>query len=103
MKTFLKTLFFFLSVQGRHCVLDVTPNAVDRLNYAQYTPLVIFLRAESKHAVKEMRARWAKNSSKSPRKLYEQSVKLEKMYSHLFTSKFKHLIIYIVQTLMYLK
>ena len=73
--------------QGRHCALDVTPNAVDRLNYAQYCPIVVFLRAESKHAVKELRERFARNSNKSSRKLYEQAVKLEKAYSHLFTSK----------------
>ncbi len=72
-------------LQNRHCLLDVTPNAVDRLNYAQYCPIVIYLRADSKHVVKELRARWAKNSQKSPRKLYEQAVKLEKLYSHLFS------------------
>ena len=74
-----------VSLQGKHCVLDVTPNAVDRLNYAQYSPIVIYLRAESKHVVKELRAKLAKNSNKSPRKLYEQAVKLDKMYCHLFT------------------
>ncbi len=74
-------------LQHHHCVLDVTPNAVDRLNYAQYAPVVIYLRADSKHVVKELRAKWAKNSQKSPRKLYEQSVKLEKLYSHLFSSE----------------
>ena len=77
-----------LSLQGKHCVLDVTPNAVDRLNYAQYSPIVIYLRAESKHVVKELRSKLAKNSNKSPRKLYEQAVKLDKMYSHLFTGGF---------------
>ena len=42
--------------QGRHALLDVTPNAVDRLNYAQLYPIVVFLRAESKHIIKEVRA-----------------------------------------------
>ena len=67
--------------KGRHCALDVTHNAVDRLNYAQCCPIVVFLRAESKHAVKELRERFARNSSKSSRKLHEQAVKLEKTYS----------------------
>lgn len=66
-------------------MLDVTPNAVDRLNFAQYAPIVVFLRAESKHAVKELRQRWARHSIKSHRKLYEQAVHLEKSYSHLFS------------------
>ncbi|KAK7081468.1 Tight junction protein ZO-2, partial [Halocaridina rubra] len=42
--------------RGKHAVLDITPNAVDRLNYAQFYPVVIFLRAESKQIVKELRS-----------------------------------------------
>jgi tight junction protein 1 len=42
--------------RGKHALLDITPNAVDRLNYAQFYPIVIFLRAESKHIIKELRA-----------------------------------------------
>lgn len=42
--------------RGKHALLDITPNAVDRLNYAQFYPIVIFLRAESKHTIKELRA-----------------------------------------------
>jgi len=42
--------------RGKHALLDITPNAVDRLNYAQFYPIVIFLRAESKHVIKELRA-----------------------------------------------
>ena len=72
-------------MQRKHCVLDVTPNAVDRLNYAQYAPIVIMLRPESKAQVKELRTRFAKNSNKSPRKLYEQASKLQKAFVHLFT------------------
>ena len=74
-----------LLLQNKHCVLDVTPNAVDRLNYAQHMPIVVLLGAESKYAVKELRSRWARSSTKSPRKLYDQAVKLEKAYSHLIT------------------
>lgn len=46
--------------RGKHALLDITPNAVDRLNYAQFYPIVIFLRADSKHIVKELRAGLAK-------------------------------------------
>ncbi|KAG8296118.1 Tight junction protein ZO-2 [Homalodisca vitripennis] len=46
--------------RGKHALLDITPNAVDRLNYAQFYPIVIFLRAESKQIVKELRAGLAK-------------------------------------------
>lgn len=46
--------------RGKHALLDITPNAVDRLNYAQFYPVVIFLRAESKQIVKELRSGLAK-------------------------------------------
>ena len=42
--------------RGKHALLDITPNAVDRLNYAQFYPIVIFLKAENKQVIKEMRA-----------------------------------------------
>lgn len=42
--------------RGKHALLDITPNAVDRLNYAQFYPIVIFLKAETKQVIKEMRA-----------------------------------------------
>ncbi|RWS31853.1 tight junction protein ZO-1-like isoform X1 [Leptotrombidium deliense] len=75
--------------KGKHALLDVTPNAVERLNYAQFYPVVLFLRAENKSVVKELRARFSKSSKssqKSSRKLFEQSVKIEKLWSHIFTS-----------------
>nr|CAD7440587.1 unnamed protein product [Timema bartmani] len=48
--------------RGKHALLDITPNAVDRLNYAQFYPIVIFLRAESKHIIKELRAGLSKHA-----------------------------------------
>lgn len=42
--------------RGKHALLDITPNAVDRLNYAQFYPIVIFLQAETKQVIKEVRA-----------------------------------------------
>ncbi|CAG2165528.1 unnamed protein product, partial [Oppiella nova] len=72
--------------KGKHALLDITPSAVDRLNYAQFYPIVIFMRAENKSVVKEMRSRSSKSIHKSSRKLYEQSVKLEKLWSHVFTA-----------------
>ncbi|CAL4145261.1 unnamed protein product, partial [Meganyctiphanes norvegica] len=71
--------------RGKHAVLDITPNAVDRLNYAQFYPVVIFLRAESKQIVKELRSGYPKGRMNS-KKLFDQSVKLEKLWSHVFTA-----------------
>ena len=41
---------------GKHALLDVTPSAVDKLNYAQLYPIVIFTRTMSKSIVKECRS-----------------------------------------------
>uniref|UniRef100_A0A671KL35 Tight junction protein ZO-2-like n=1 Tax=Sinocyclocheilus anshuiensis TaxID=1608454 RepID=A0A671KL35_9TELE len=72
--------------QDRHALLDVTPKAVDTLNYTQWYPIVIFLNPDSKQGVKTMRNRLVPGSSRSSRKLYEQAVKLRKTCSHLFTA-----------------
>uniref|UniRef100_A0A8C2WW70 Tight junction protein 2b (zona occludens 2) n=1 Tax=Cyclopterus lumpus TaxID=8103 RepID=A0A8C2WW70_CYCLU len=72
--------------QDKHALLDVTPKAVDTLNYTQWYPIVIFFNPDSKHGIKAMRQRVAPNSNRSARKLYEQAVKLRKTCSHLFTA-----------------
>ncbi|XP_070844690.1 tight junction protein ZO-2a isoform X6 [Chaetodon trifascialis] len=71
--------------QDHHALLDVTPKAVDTLNYTQWYPIVIFLNPDSKQGIKTMRSRLVPGSTRSARKLYEQSVKLRKTCSHLFT------------------
>lgn len=72
--------------QDKHALLDVTPRAVDTLNYSQWYPIVIFFNPDSKHGIKAMRLRLLPNSNRSARKLYEQAVKLKKTCSHLFTA-----------------
>lgn len=77
----------FLLMKDKHAVLDITPNAVDRLNYAQWYPIVVFLNPDSKQGVKNMRTRLCPESRKSARKLYERALKLRKNNHHLFTSE----------------
>ncbi|XP_018615555.1 tight junction protein ZO-2b isoform X2 [Scleropages formosus] len=72
--------------QDKHALLDVTPKAVDTLNYTQWYPIVIFFNPDSKQGVKTMRQRVIPSSNRSSRKLYEQAVKLKKTCSHLFTA-----------------
>ncbi|CAL8344067.1 unnamed protein product [Lota lota] len=71
--------------QNKHALLDVTPKAVNTLNYTQWYPIVIFLNPDSKQGVKVMRQRVIPHSSRSARKLYVQALKLRKTCSHLFT------------------
>ncbi|XP_073765418.1 tight junction protein ZO-2b isoform X5 [Danio rerio] len=72
--------------QDKHALLDVTPKAVDTLNYTQWYPIVIFFNPDSKHGVKAMRQRVIPSSNRSARKLYDQALKLRKTCSHLFTA-----------------
>jgi len=80
----------FLLMKDKHAVLDITPNAVDRLNYAQWYPIVVFLNPDTKQGVKNMRTRLIPESRKSARKLYERALKLRKNNHHLFTSESPH-------------
>ncbi|XP_029179116.1 tight junction protein ZO-2 isoform X3 [Nylanderia fulva] len=72
--------------RSKHALLDITPNAVDRLNYAQFYPIVIFLKAETKQVIKEMRAGIPKSAHKSSKKLLEQCQKLDKIWGHVFSA-----------------
>ncbi|XP_075877647.1 tight junction protein 1 isoform X4 [Nelusetta ayraudi] len=72
--------------RDKHAVLDITPNAVDRLNYAQWYPIVVFLYPDTKQGVKTMRTRLCPDSRKSARKLFERALKLRKNNHHLFTT-----------------
>ena len=72
--------------KGQHCLLDITPNAVDHLNYAQYFPICIYLKSNNRNHTKELRQKYAKNlKAKSSRRLYDNALKLQTYYSHLFT------------------
>lgn len=78
---------FSLCLKDKHAVLDITPNAVDRLNYAQWYPIVVFLNPDTKQGVKTMRTRLCPESRKSARKLFDRALKLRKNNHHLFTSE----------------
>ena len=72
--------------RGKHALLDITPNAVDRLNYAQFYPIVIFLKADAKHTIKQLRHGIPKSQHKSSKKLLEQCQKLDRVWSHIFSN-----------------
>lgn len=72
--------------RGKHALLDITPNAVDRLNYAQFYPIVIFLKADTKHTIKQLRQGLPKSAHKSSKKLHEQCQKLDRIWSHVFSN-----------------
>ncbi|VDK48397.1 unnamed protein product [Anisakis simplex] len=69
----------------KHCVLDVSPSSVERLQLAQYAPIVILIDVESRTRIRELRAKSAAPSLSS-RKLVEQMHKIKKHCSHLLTA-----------------
>ncbi|KAJ7414340.1 Tight junction protein ZO-3 [Willisornis vidua] len=75
-----------IAEKGKHALLDITPSAVERLNYVQYYPVVVFCEPESRPGIKAMRQWLAPDSRKSSRRLYAQANKMKKYCSHLFTA-----------------
>uniref|UniRef100_A0A8C1BU64 Tight junction protein 3 n=2 Tax=Cyprinus carpio TaxID=7962 RepID=A0A8C1BU64_CYPCA len=76
-----------IAEQEKHPLLDITPTAVERLNYIQYHPMVLFLDPHSRKDVKSMRQKYMPGSNKSSRRLYAQALKLRKHNSHLFSAR----------------
>ncbi|XP_069818680.1 tight junction protein ZO-3 isoform X2 [Dendropsophus ebraccatus] len=75
-----------IAEQNKHALLDITPTAVEHLNYVQFYPIVVFCNPENRQGVKAMRQWLLPESKKSSRRLYAQAVKLRKNSSHLFTA-----------------
>nr|XP_044990764.1 tight junction protein ZO-3 isoform X2 [Jaculus jaculus] len=75
-----------IAEKDKHALLDVTPSAIERLNYVQYYPIVVFCAPESRPALKALREWLAPASRHSSRRLYAQAQKLRKHSSHLFTA-----------------
>ncbi|XP_054835916.1 tight junction protein ZO-3 isoform X2 [Eublepharis macularius] len=75
-----------IAEQEKHALLDITPAAVERLNYVQYFPIVVFCKPDSRQGVKAMRQWLAPDSKKSSRRLYAQATKMHKHWSHIFTA-----------------
>uniref|UniRef100_A0A672I557 Tight junction protein ZO-3-like n=1 Tax=Salarias fasciatus TaxID=181472 RepID=A0A672I557_SALFA len=76
-----------IAEKDKHPLLDITPTAVERLNYIQYHPMVIFLDPHSRKDVKAMRQEYDPKSNKSSRRLYSQALKMRKHCSHLFSAR----------------
>jgi len=77
--------------KDKHAILDITPTAVEKLNYAQLYPIVVFLGPQSKATVKELRQKLAvtdEEKKKKPGKLYDRAVKMQRGYNHVFTGGF---------------
>jgi hypothetical protein len=70
-------------------LLDVTPSAIEQLNYAECYPIVIYFKATDRRQIKQIRNEYGKLYQKSSRRLFENSERVEHIYAYLFTSIIK--------------
>nr|XP_050864526.1 disks large homolog 4 isoform X18 [Vespula vulgaris] len=69
--------------KGKHCILDVSGNAIKRLQVAQLYPIAIFIKPKSVESVKEMNKRMNDEQAK---KTYERALKMEQEFGEYFTA-----------------
>ncbi|XP_029004289.1 disks large homolog 1-like isoform X5 [Betta splendens] len=69
--------------KGKHCILDVSGNAIKRLQLAGLHPIAIFIRPRNVENVLEMNKRCTEEQA---RKSYDRAVKLEQEFTEYFTA-----------------
>ncbi|XP_041444923.1 disks large homolog 4 isoform X2 [Xenopus laevis] len=69
--------------QGKHCILDVSANAVRRLQAAQLQAIAIFIRPKSLENILEINKRLTEEQA---RKTYERATKLEQDFTECFSA-----------------
>ncbi|XP_016423673.1 disks large homolog 4-like, partial [Sinocyclocheilus rhinocerous] len=69
--------------QGKHCILDVSANAVRRLQAAQLHPIAIFVRPKSLENVLEINTRLTEEQA---RKGMDRAIKLEQDFLECFSA-----------------
>ncbi|KTF72058.1 hypothetical protein cypCar_00050090, partial [Cyprinus carpio] len=67
---------------GKHCILDVSGNAIKRLQVAQLYPIAIFIKPRSIESLMEMNKRLTEEQAK---KTYDRAMKLEQEFGEYFT------------------
>lgn len=68
--------------KGKHCILDVSGNAIKRLQVAQLYPIAVFIKPKSVDSVMEMNRRMTEEQAK---KTYERAIKMEQEFGEYFT------------------
>uniref|UniRef100_A0A096M1K6 Discs large MAGUK scaffold protein 3 n=1 Tax=Poecilia formosa TaxID=48698 RepID=A0A096M1K6_POEFO len=69
--------------RGKHCILDVSGNAIKRLQQAQLYPIAIFIKPKSVEALMEMNKR---QTYEQANKIFDKAVKLEQDFGEFFTA-----------------
>ncbi|XP_033182301.1 disks large homolog 1-like isoform X6 [Anabas testudineus] len=69
--------------KGKHCILDVSGNAIKRLQLAQLHPIAIFIKPKSVENIMEMNKRLTEEQG---RKTFDRASKLEQEFTEHFTA-----------------
>uniref|UniRef100_A0A665WER5 Disks large homolog 1 n=1 Tax=Echeneis naucrates TaxID=173247 RepID=A0A665WER5_ECHNA len=69
--------------KGKHCILDVSGNAIKRLQMAGLHPIAIFISPRNVNNILEMNKRF---SEEQARKSYDRAIKLEHEFTEYFTA-----------------
>ncbi|XP_030647896.1 disks large homolog 1 isoform X3 [Chanos chanos] len=69
--------------KGKHCILDVSGNAIKRLQMAQLHPIAVFVKPKSVENILEMNKRLTEEQG---RKTFDRAMKLEQEFTEHFTS-----------------
>ncbi|KAL3279987.1 hypothetical protein HHI36_017493 [Cryptolaemus montrouzieri] len=69
--------------KGKHCILDVSGNAIKRLQVAQLYPIAIFIKPKSMESMMEMNKRMTEEQAK---KTFERALKMEQEFAEYFTA-----------------
>ncbi|XP_058267078.1 disks large homolog 2 isoform X17 [Hemibagrus wyckioides] len=73
----------YVAERGKHCILDVSGNAIKRLQAAQLYPIAIFIKPKSIESLLEMNKRLTDEQAK---KTYDRAMKLEQEFGQYFTA-----------------
>ncbi|KAI1235856.1 Disks large 1, partial [Lamprotornis superbus] len=68
--------------KGKHCILDVSGNAIKRLQIAQLYPISVFIKPKTVENIMEMNKRLTEEQA---RKTFERAMKLEQEFTEHFT------------------
>ncbi|XP_029338838.1 disks large homolog 2-like [Mus caroli] len=73
----------FVAERGKHCILDVSGNAIKRLQVTQLYPIAIFIKPKSLEPLMEMNKLLTEEQAK---KTYDRAIKLEQEFGEYFTA-----------------
>nr|XP_029135579.1 disks large homolog 2 isoform X3 [Labrus bergylta] len=73
----------YVAERGKHCILDVSGNAIKRLQVAQLYPIAIFIKPKSIDSLMDMNKRLTEEQAK---KTFDRAMKLEQEFAEYFTA-----------------